>query len=197
MILNEKLNFEDLNKDHQAAFINRSGYRPEKKLLPAGMILYKFNNDDQASFVDWNTKKPAMSPWWSPYEAYLWDAGWAQKEKIAKANGISVREWGRLTSAVKEDWNSLEYLVVIQLTVDVWGWFGGFTSMDRNTITKKDENGNAVEFAAAKQMSAGGLQEGKAKGSKRLPGGATQFYIPNLTPDMVAQPPQVKSLKFQ
>lgn len=56
---------------------------------------------------------------------------------LAQQNGVSLREWGRLTSAVKEEWNSLAYLLTIELA------------------------------------------EPKG-GSQGLPGGGTQFYIPNL-----------------
>jgi hypothetical protein len=148
----------------RAAFQTKFGM-PQKVLLSAGTILYKFN--------DFNTlhgpASNALSPWWSPYHAYQHDAGWEQKTRIAKANGVSVREWGRLTSAVKENWNSLKYLLVITLKDPVYGFFGGFSQMVR------------VDAGAASKVGAGEHRGA----SKNLPGGATQFYIPNLTADHV------------
>jgi hypothetical protein len=41
----------------------------------------------------------ALSSWWSPFNFYKQDAGWEQKRKVARANGISVREWGRNLNA--------------------------------------------------------------------------------------------------
>jgi len=140
---------------------------PTKERLPSGFVLYKFNSHPS---LHGPTSK-SLSPWWSPMEPYKHDAGWAEKKKIAKANGVSVREWGRLTSAIKENWNSLNYLLVITLKVPVHGFFGGFAHQLR-----KDP----------KQPSL--MLPGEGKGStKNLPGGATQFYIPNLEADHVKE----------
>ena len=137
---------------------------PTKDLLPAGMKLYKFNSFASISRADPPDAGFAMSPWWSPTNAYKHDAGLEQKLKIAKANGVSAREWGRLTSVIKEGWNSLEYLLEIELRNPVYGWFGGFKGMERG--------GGAGSKRNAKIEGASG---------SKLPGGATQFYIPNLT----------------
>jgi hypothetical protein len=139
---------------------------PTKDLLREGMILYKFNDFKSLHAPG----DPRLSAWWSPYLIYKHDAGWDQKEKMAKANGISVREWGRLTSAVKENWNSLSYLLIITLKVPVYGFFGGFAKMAR------------IDAGATSKVVAG-----EGRGSKNLPGGATQFYIPNLTADHVSK----------
>lgn len=163
-ILNETVNWMDLPDYVREAFQTKFGM-PTKDLLQGGTVLYKFN--------DFRTLHgPAnniLSPWWSPYHAYKQDAGWEEKAKIAKANGVSVREWGRLTSAVKENWNSLNFLLVITLKDPVYGFFGGFTQMQR------------IDSGAASKVGAG---EGRGQ-SKNLPGGATQFYIPNLTAENV------------
>jgi hypothetical protein len=92
-----------------------------------------------------------------------------QRRKTAETIGVTVREWGRLTSAVKENWNSLRYLLVITLAEDVYGFFGGFASMGR------------IDPGSTSKVKAG---EGRGAGG-RLPGGGTQFYIPNLTADHV------------
>ena len=69
-----------------------------------------------------------------------------------------------------EDWNSLAYIFELELKVPVYGWFGGFKGMLRSGggASKRDK---IIE---------------KAGSSRGLPGGATQFYIPNLTLGMVA-----------
>jgi hypothetical protein len=38
---------------------------------------------------------------------------------------VSLREWVRLTSVIKEDWNSLRYIMIIRLKHDAYAWFGG------------------------------------------------------------------------
>ena len=165
MELNQNVNWNDLPDFVRAAFQTKFGM-PSKDRLAPGTILYKFN-DFKSLHGPADNK---LSPWWSPYHAYKHDAGWEQKKKIAIANGVSVREWGRLTSAVKENWNSLNYLLVITLKVPVWGFFGGFAQMQR------------IDAGQASKVKAG---EGRG-GSKNLPGGATQIYIPNLTAEDVS-----------
>jgi hypothetical protein len=103
---------------------------PTKDLIGAGTRLYKFN--DFASPARGNAPGEAISPWWSPSLPYKHDGGLTQKLKIAKLNGVSAREWGRLTSVVKEDWNSLSYIFEMELKVPVYGWFGGFKGMARS-----------------------------------------------------------------
>lgn len=165
MELNSNVDWKDLPDFVRSAFQTKFGM-PTKDKLDAGTVLYKFN-DFQSLHGPSNN---SLSPWWSPYDGYKHDAGWEQKKRIAQANGVSVREWGRLTSAVKENWNSLNYLLVIILKVPVYGFFGGFTQMVR------------VDPGAASKMKPGELKGA----SKNLPGGATQFYIPNLTADHVS-----------
>ena len=165
MILNQNETFGGLPPFVQQAFQTKISV-VTKDLLQPGMKLYKFN-DFSTLHAPGNI---SLSPWWSPYNDYKHDAGWVQKLKMAKANGISVREWGRLTSAVKENWNSLSFLLEITLKVPVYGFFGGFAQMQR------------MDAGSTSKMALG---EGKG-GSKNLPGGATQFYIPNLTADHVS-----------
>lgn len=164
MELNRTTRWMELPEHVRAAFQTKFSM-PTLDRLPAGTVLYKFNSYRSLH----GPTSTALSPWWSPMESYKHDAGWEQKKKIAQANGVSVREWGRLTSAVKENWNSLNYLLVITLKVPVHGFFGGFAHQLR-----KDPKEATLIVA------------GESKGkSKNLPGGATQFYIPNLTADHV------------
>ena len=138
---------------------------PTKELLPAGTKLYKFNGYNTLAREAVTPSTP-MSPWWSPLHSFKNDAGLEQKMKIADANGVSLREWGRLTSAIKENWSSLDWLLTITLAEPVYAWFGGFKSMARIDDKATSSRNAALE---------------KRGGSSRLPGGATQFYIPNLT----------------
>lgn len=172
-ILNEALNWTDDIGDMEVggnkvklAFQLMFG-DPTKERLPAGMRLYKFNH--YSSLAESMDEDTLLSPWWSPVHVFKHDAGLAQRISIAKKNGVSLREWGRLTSVVKENWNSLEYLLIIELKVPVYGWFGGFKGMNR---VDRDKDGN--EDSKRKPG------EARSKRSKHLPGGGTQFFIPNL-----------------
>ncbi len=144
-------------------------------LLPAGFDLYKFH--------DFNTLAPpnatAISPWWSPYDPYKHDGGWVQRKKLAEHLGVSIREFGRVTSAVKENWNSMKYLLVITLAHSTYAYFGSFAQMARIDAG-----------AASKRVTAppdGSKFKAEARGgTKNLPGGGTQFYIPNLKPSDVS-----------
>ena len=170
-ILNEELTWSDVGRivtDPSSGATVSNAFQllfgePTKDLLPAGMKLYKFNDFPSAART--SASSEPISPWWSPSLPYKHDAGLAQKLNIAKLNGVSAREWGRLTSVVKEDWNSLAYLFEMELKVPVYGWFGGFKGMSRSGGGRSKRN-SAVEKAGA---------------SAGLPGGGTQFYIPNLT----------------
>jgi hypothetical protein len=138
----------------------------KKVLLEPTFKLYKFNEYKTLAAP----KSTSVSPWWSPYEAYEWDPGWSERKHLAATLHVNIRELGRVTSAIKENWNSLSYLLVIQVMHAAYAYFGGFAQMSRidaGQASKRDAN---IE----------------AKGStKNLPGGGTQFYIPNLTTDDV------------
>ena len=138
---------------------------PTKELLPAGTSLYKFNGFSSLAAGAVTDATP-LSPWWSPVHAFKHDAGLEQRLKIAEANGVSMREWGRLTSVIKENWNSLDYLLTVVLREPVYAWFGGFKGMARIDAGQQSKRNSALEARGA---------------GKGLPGGGTQFYIPNLT----------------
>jgi len=72
-----------------------------------------------------------ISPWWSPYEAYELDAGWNERKNLAAHLHVSIRELGRVTSAIKENWNSLSYLLVNEVKHAMYAYFGGFAQMTR------------------------------------------------------------------
>lgn len=170
MALNEELTWAEVGEISTGPGKVRDAFQlmfgnPTKDLLPEGMSLYKFNGFNTLS-AEAVTAATPLSPWWSPTDPYKHDAGLTQRMMIAQANGVSFREWGRLTSVVKENWNSLAWLLIIELAVPVYGWHGGFKGMSRI-----DEGAVSRRDAAAEARGAG----------KNLPGGGTQFYIPNLT----------------
>ena len=134
----------------------------QKRLLDTSLKLYKFNHGDQLTRPDSNK----VSPWWSPYDAWEWDAGWEERKKLAAQLKVNIRELGRVTSAIKENWNSLSYLLVIQVQKGAYGYFGGFAQMTRLDVDKASKRDPKIEASG---------------GTKNLPGGGTQFYIPDLT----------------
>jgi hypothetical protein len=137
---------------------------PTKELLPAGTLLYKFNGFS-ALGQGVITDAMKLSPWWSPINSFKHDAGLTQRMLIAEKNGVTFREWGRLTSVIKENWSSLNWLLTIELKVPMYAWFGGFKGMSRIDAGAQSRRNIAVE---------------KKGGSNKLPGGGTQFYIPNM-----------------
>ena len=150
----------------QAAFTHQ---RAEKVLLPQGFKLSKLSDFDSLAPPGATT----LSPWWSPFEDYEYDAGFENRVKLAQHFGVSIRELSRLLVAVKENWNSLKYLLVIQLRVPVYAFFGGVAGQLR--IDAADPGGKPV---VSKVLA------GEASGkTKNLVGGASQFYIPNLQVD--------------
>ena len=148
----------------------------EKVLLPAGFEIYKFNEFNSLTAPNSN----ALSPWWSPVEPYKHDGGWEQRKKLAAHLGVSIREFGRVTSAVKENWNSMKWLLVVTLSESVYAYFGGFAQMARL------DAGQASRRVAAAPAGGGGFKAEARGATKNLPGGGTQFYIPNLTTAQVA-----------
>lgn len=175
--------------------------KADKVTLEPGTVLYKFNAYPNLNGDDAPAAIREVSPWWSPYHAFRHDPGWEQKRQIAQRFGVSVREWGRLTSAVKENWSSLRYLLVITLKHRTDGFFGGFAQMSRidpGEPSRALRVANDPKFAGRSEGGGLGVQQGGftsagmkerialhgARGS--LPGGGTQFYIPNLRPMHVA-----------
>jgi hypothetical protein len=177
----------------------------EKVPLSKGTKLYKFNGwpslAGKSDLDAIGTGGAGVSPWWSPYEPYRHDPGWIQKQATAKHFGVSVREWGRITSAVRQDWNSLEYLLVITLKHDAYGFFGEFSAMPKigggaSKVKAGEGDGLGLQKTLGSRTgsqwmigrtekllftSPGMAERIAAYGTKgRLSGGGTQFYIPNI-----------------
>lgn len=137
---------------------------PTKELLPEGTRLYKFSGFKSLARDSLDEHTP-LTPWWSSVEQFKHGESLAQRRSMADLSGVSMREWGRLTSVIKENWSSMDWLLVITLRVPVYAWFGGFKGMPR--IDNGAPSLRRIEL------------ENKGKGGN-LPGGSTQFYIPNF-----------------
>ncbi len=109
-------------------------------------------------------------------------------------------EMARETSVVKENWNSLRYIVAIKLVKPAYAFFGGFGSLNRIDLNPQSETGWAPEpiqrrrgekaqvawskgtatetGRAHRDMSCG--QRRTALRGLELPGGSTQLYITGL-----------------
>jgi hypothetical protein len=166
MPINEETTWEEVGSDSTGGAGHvRDAFKSgmaKKVLLKPTFKMYKFN--EYKTLTAPNSQ--SVSPWWSPYEAYEWDAGWEERKNLAAHLKVSIRELGRVTSAIKENWNSLSYLLVVEVKQAMYGYFGGFAQMARIDATQASKRDANVE----------------AKGStKNLPGGGTQFYIPHLT----------------
>lgn len=159
----------------RAAFTHGVG---KKVKLPAGMRLSKLSDFPSVA----PPGSPTLSPWWSPFDPYEYDGGFENRVRMAKNLGVSIRELSRVFVAVKENWNSLNYLLIVQLRVPVYAFFGGVGGQVR--IDKVATQGPATQGGQAPAMvnAPSKLLAGEGRGRGGLAGGASQFYIPNLTP---------------
>ena len=152
----------------RAAFLDARMVR-----LPAGTKLYKFNTDPTL-YADKKTGN--VTPWWSPYNAYDVDPGWQFKLSMARNLNVSIRELGRVTSAIPEKWNNLKYRVTITLKVDMFVAYGRFKQQARHEA--RTVGPEPIKHAPKSHI--GSFQpEGQGK-TANLPGGGRQFFIPNL-----------------
>jgi hypothetical protein len=97
--------------------------------------------------------------------AFDYDPGFDSRVAMAKHFNVSIRELSRILVAVKENWNSLSYLLIIALRQPFYGFFGGVAGQAR------------IDQGAGSK-----LKMGEARGSGGLAGNASQFYISGLTP---------------
>lgn len=187
MTAQDMLNIVTDNGPPKTTYVRDAFKYPERVLIPAGTRLYKFNTTRDLfipNSAESRNEKP-ISAWWSPYHAYRHDPGWLQKRAMAQHFKVSIREYGRNTSAIKEDWNTLSWLGMITLKVSAWALFGGFAAMDRRTghadnLLKQASKPYAKASYLDAIKEAGGNRLEKKGTTNRLPGGGSQFYIPNL-----------------
>jgi len=161
---------------------------PQMVCLPAKTKLYKFNT--YAGLLP--DSRGHVTGWWSPYDAYDVDPGWNIKRNMARTLGVSIREWGRVTSAITEGWNSAEYLVVITLKVHIWAAYGRFKHQPRGEVHSQDSKRithatvGKAQFEPGKGETALPYRHIRPEGRGRtlnLPGGGRQFFVPNLKPE--------------
>jgi hypothetical protein len=122
MTLNEKLEFRSASREVQMAFLGV----PEKVLLKARTKLYKW--------TDYPLVGPfGITPWWSYFQQTRLPSGFIAEgfgstENFARRLGVHHREYQRVRGAVSEKFdNNMQLLLLIELTVDAWG-FAGRTS---------------------------------------------------------------------
>ncbi|SMC22831.1 hypothetical protein SAMN02745857_01482 [Andreprevotia lacus DSM 23236] len=149
---------QTLEEVHQAFKYGKA----EKRLLPAGMKICRLHGFSQ--LAPGTVDSTLLTAWWSPYDAYDWDAGIQERRKLASHFGVSTRELSRIVMAVKEDWNSLAYLWVATLTQPINVFFGIVAGQARS-------GGGTMRRDASVE---------KSGGTSRLAGNNAQFYIPNL-----------------
>ena len=151
--LNFNLVWGQMPKDVTGAFIGT----PKKVKLEPGFALCKFTEYFIAN------RAGKITEWWNPVQGYGIDPGLASRQNLARVLGANPSDLVRVTSAVKENWNALTFILQARLLKPVYGFWGQCSKMERL------ETG---------QTARPGLPKGR---TKNLPGYARQFYIPHLT----------------
>lgn len=145
----------------QAAFKYR---KAEVRTLPAGLKICRLHA--YSGLQDGLNSASPVTAWWSPYDAYDWDAGMEERMKLAANLGVSTRELSRVVMAVKEDWNSLAYLWVATLTCSINAFYGLVAGQDR--------------FSSSTAQSKRDASKEQSSGSAKLAGNNSQFFIPSF-----------------
>ena len=162
MILNEGLRFDTVDASVKRAFLRP----PEKLQLSPRTHLYKWTD---APF----NQGGRVSPWWSFVETTQLPSGamadgFRVSEERAKRIGRTHRELARSRAAISGQFNNrLSNLLVIELSVPVWG-FAGQASGQPEFARNQPELANVF-----------------------LIGGAYQVWLPGLTPMHVKSIPAV------
>jgi len=190
MILNEDLDWSQVGAIVEGKKPIRTAFREQyaqRVLLNLGFELYKFND---VPFL--TNREGKLSSWWAALPSFYARSGLSSKDANRKFLGrgdpnFSIMEYARVTSAIMENWNSLEYLLVIALSKPMYAWFGGYASMKRLKAGEQSKR----NFSSKDEKRGGGAQgwtdDSKTKRKPaRLPGGATQLYIPNIEPHHIA-----------
>ncbi|MCC6493705.1 MAG: hypothetical protein IT424_11880 [Pirellulales bacterium] len=150
--------FDALPDADQRAFIAR---RATARQFPAGTLLYKFT---QYGLVGPGGR---ITPWWSGVEPLApGDPGLAGALDRAARLGHAAKDYARARSAVTNQWNSMEGLLVIRLVRPASGYVG------RCAHQPLDENPQLANVVWI--------------------GGAWQAYLPGLSSAdaTVCRPPQ-------
>jgi hypothetical protein len=148
--------------------------------LRAGMPIFRLSQFEEK----W--ERDTLSSWWSAAEPFEEnDLGASDVFQTAMINGVTMRDLVRFISAVKLDWNLLDYYIEARLAVDIQAFWGQF---DPKTSTDGEVKGATVTSAP----SPGGDETlvhyvGTPPGDEvYLPNvlggfGAWQLYVPNFS----------------
>ncbi len=166
-VLNAGLKWEQLQQADRDSFDGVA----QKVKLPAGLRLYKFTQWDIES-------RSGVTPYWSPVERYQWDEGLQNRLRLAQQQGMSPDDYTRIVAAVRTNWNALTNILTAFLIKDVyafWGAIGWQPKFGEQTLEHMRSFDRVLEELTAKVT-------GTARTPQRitLPGGASQFFIPNL-----------------
>ena len=146
MALNDRLAWPSVHPNDPAesakvkqAFVDG---KAEKKLLNSGMKLYKFNTKGRSLIY-----QGAASPWWFPTKPFGdFDVGLDMVLKFAKANGVSSTEYARLIAAVTEEWNKMDVIMNVELTTNVYGFWGQCTMQAKKSGSQVNLTGRAYQL---------------------------------------------------
>jgi hypothetical protein len=154
MILNEDLRFADIDASVKRAFLRV----PEKIFLAPHVRLYKWTNRALSDGV-------RITPWWSFVESTRFPSGgiadgFRVSEERARRLGRSHREFARSRAAISDQFaNTMVNLLVIQLSLPVWG-FAGQASAQREFADDRADLGHVFLIGGAHQVWVPGLTLG-------------------------------------
>jgi hypothetical protein len=160
-VLNAGLNWNQLEQSDRDAFKGIG----QKVKLRAGFRLYKFTSGDIES-------RSGVTPWWSPLGPFQWDSGLENRLRLAQQLGANPADLTRVVAAVRTNWNALTHILTAILRVDVYGFWGqiGWQPKFGDQTLEHMRSFDKV------------LEELTGRKPQRilLPGGGSQFFIPNL-----------------
>lgn len=142
-----------------AAFIGGSSVKTQ---LNPGFEMCKMHRF--STLVPGSDPSTIVSAWWTNLDRWNDVVGFEDRVKMAKTFRVTVRELCRNFLAVRENWNSFEYLAVMALAKPVWAFVGGVSQQVR------------IEEGTSSQARPGE----RRMGTLNLPGRALQIYIPFL-----------------
>ena len=134
------------------AFIKSYGLHPVP--LNRGVELYKYSGA-----TPYSAKHSAWSPWWSLVdgpEIKLKDGRserpptFNQMFERARRLKVSDVRMTRVRSAVMDEWNDLDHLWVVNLTVAAWGYFGRNSGL--KTTAKNPDRANLYNIGGNYQV---------------------------------------------
>ncbi len=146
MALNEERGWPNVHPESisETAKVNQAylNCKADKKLLKAGLQLYKFNTKGRTLIFN-----GGASPWWFPVEPLGdFDVGLDNVLKFASTVGVSSTEYARLIAAVTEEWNAMDVIMKIELKTNVYGFFGQCTMQAKRSGSKVNLTGRAWQL---------------------------------------------------